>query len=683
MRCRSLPCRCGAGVLLTVLAVLLCAASAGAQTPAAQAADEALQEVQDLTNGEGVRTGRELTLALVELRARRSDLSSGERRQADRILARPTDPGDSDPYLDATPRRDCTAHFCIHWSDMPGDPNAPSLFDGPDAGTLPDYVDEMKAAFERAYQVENVELGWRLPLPDGTRGGDGRIDVYIAQIGDDDLYGYAAPEGSGRTTTAYQVMDNDYAPSEFPGYDDPSVPMEVTAAHEYNHILQFAYDAQQDGWMAESTATWAEDKVFDDDNDWYQYMTRWGDLPGQPITAAPSGSNGLKIYGSAIWDHWIDRRCGPSVVRRAWETSVAHSVAGGGFAPVAYDAALREYGGNAVTFAREFGEFAAATAEWELAGSRIHEGAGFFPTAGAVTRAEDTLSPSGGSVNLVVDHTAYALVDVPVSPAAGLRLTGTLPAGTPGTIALVGRDGTDVVKVSTFVPGGGAYNLVLADTGRFDRITAVLVNGSTAQSGYNGVTGDWKWTRDDQSVQANATTLVFNSPEIDAAKAAESAPEPACSAPEKPPIVVTPTPTPTPSVTPSPTVTPTPTPTPPPTVRTSVKLSRGTSRIASVARRGRLPVFATVNKPGALRATATVDRRTAKRLKLGRTRVLAKGTKRIPRPGTFKVNLKLSKKARRGLKRQKRTVKVIVTIRFSPGDGRPSVARRITVRLKR
>ena len=58
-------------------------------------------------------------------------------------------------------------------------------------------------------------------------------------------------------------MDNDYDADEFPNYTDPLAPMQVTAAHEYNHVLQYGYDALQDTWMFESTATWAEDKVFD------------------------------------------------------------------------------------------------------------------------------------------------------------------------------------------------------------------------------------------------------------------------------------------------------------------------------------------------------------------------------------------------------------------------------------
>ncbi len=38
----------------------------------------------------------------------------------------------------------------------------------------------------------------------------------------------------------------------------PIESMQVTAAHEYNHILQFNYDLFEQVWMYESTATWVE-----------------------------------------------------------------------------------------------------------------------------------------------------------------------------------------------------------------------------------------------------------------------------------------------------------------------------------------------------------------------------------------------------------------------------------------
>src|SRR5204862_161707 len=82
------------------------------------------------------------------------------------------------------------------------------------------------------------------PHPDGGLGGDDRTDVYIKQLGLSQIFGYSAPDPGqrARSQSAYLVMDNDYRQSEYPRYSSPLPPMEVTAAHEYNHVLQFNYD---------------------------------------------------------------------------------------------------------------------------------------------------------------------------------------------------------------------------------------------------------------------------------------------------------------------------------------------------------------------------------------------------------------------------------------------------------
>ena len=46
----------------------------------------------------------------------------------------------------------------------------------------------------------------------------------------------------------------------------------MTAAHEFFHAVQFAYNAFQDSWLLESTAAWVEDEAFDSVNDNYQYL---------------------------------------------------------------------------------------------------------------------------------------------------------------------------------------------------------------------------------------------------------------------------------------------------------------------------------------------------------------------------------------------------------------------------
>ena len=288
-----MPHLAGRAVSAALLALLFSAAPAQAAQDARTrdlrtnraAAERALAQAQRIAAGQGVRTGRELSEALRALAARLPALSPSDREAAEGLLARPTDPGDTGqvggPYTVASVK-DCTsASFCIHWVQSTDD--APSLADGPDAGTRPDYIDLMIASFEQTRAVENGALAWLAPESDGTRGGDGKTDVYVKELGDFGLYGYASmdPGQSGDNRRfAFLAMDNDYAADEFPQYaGDPTKPVQVTAAHEYNHVLQFGYDFNQDTWMFESTATWMEEKVFPAVDDYLQYMAAgWAGL---------------------------------------------------------------------------------------------------------------------------------------------------------------------------------------------------------------------------------------------------------------------------------------------------------------------------------------------------------------------------------------------------------------------
>ena len=109
---------------MAVLAVLpACASAAAGANPGQARAEKALQRVQDLHNGIGVRTGRELTPALVELQRTKRALDAPGRRKADALLARPTD-GPADPQGDgyttteATPSAACTS-AAITWRRRP------------------------------------------------------------------------------------------------------------------------------------------------------------------------------------------------------------------------------------------------------------------------------------------------------------------------------------------------------------------------------------------------------------------------------------------------------------------------------------------------------------------------------------------------------------------------------------
>ena len=284
------------------------------------AAASALARAQGPRPGHGVVTGRELTPALAELSARYEALDPAERREADRLLARPTDgAGDPEVHGYTVPEHApfCTANLCMHWVTTTDD--APDLTDG-DLDDVPDVVEDMAAEFTTARTAENVTLGWQNPISDGARGGNaGKVDVYLAELAGAGLLGYAATDpgqADAHHRFAYMVMDDDYA-----GQADPVTAMQVTAAHEYNHVLQFGYDAAQDTWMAESTAVWMEDRVHDAADSYLGFIPSWATLHQIPLAKTFA----TKHYGSSVWNMWLDARYGPDLIRAAWEGSAGAS----------------------------------------------------------------------------------------------------------------------------------------------------------------------------------------------------------------------------------------------------------------------------------------------------------------------------------------------------------------------
>jgi hypothetical protein len=316
-------------------------ASAGdprAELPAAASdrARQALGDVRALFDDGGrtaargpARSGPDATLALRDLMRVRGELTGAERKEADRYLARPTD-GAADPVengYDAgtTPRQICEVNLCVHWVETTAD--APSLTDA-NADTIPDFVDTTLKTLAKVHSTY-VAAGYRAPKPDGVVGGDARTDVYLADIGPQAIYGYCTSDellpSDRYDAWAYCVLDNDYAADEFPT-GTPIQNMQVTAAHEYFHAVQFAYDAFEDGWFMEATAAWAEDELFDGVNDNLQYLAE-GPL-GQPRTPL-DWFGGSHHYGDWIFFRYLSERYTsaaggmPTIVRNIWRRADA------------------------------------------------------------------------------------------------------------------------------------------------------------------------------------------------------------------------------------------------------------------------------------------------------------------------------------------------------------------------
>ncbi len=461
---------------------------------------KALEKADRALSGQawGDKVAPEATLALRDLHAALPRLHGERRQEALRLLARPTD--GRDPFRnsykvpEAAPF--CTANFCVHYVTSTQD--APDLTDVGGVIGVPDYVEAIDTAAETSFAVENGQLGWPAPRSDGKLGGgSGITDIYLVNVGADGLFGYAAPDPTQSCKTkcfAFLVMDNDFSTLEF-GYPNPQIPLEVTIAHEYNHVLQFGIDAALDSWLFESSATWSEEKVFPNDNDYVNYLNVFARTPGVPITEF-SGGRGLRVYGLAVLNHYLDvgeGGLGPGVVLKTWKGGASANPAH--FALNALDAAIRKLGGAG--FGQEFTQFAAATAEWRTSGG--------FPDSMLYpdVKRDGALAPGSGKTKVVLDHTAYRLFDVGATTVPSLKLT--LKAGNVRSgVALVGRD-DDTETVTTavrYLGHGGKATVVLDNPSQFERITAVVVNADARIKGRSRDGRDWNYVYDNAQLKA-------------------------------------------------------------------------------------------------------------------------------------------------------------------------------------
>lgn len=385
-----------AAVLPIAVAPAYVALPAGAQDPATPPADSApaalaaLEHAQDalqgvLTGSHAAHAGAEhveATLALLELREALPQLDRADRREARQLMARPdvdtnsADTGSGAAWNDIetdAAQVDCSAlRFCVHW--VPEGTQVPTGkgMVGPSRHIATQAeVDATIAAMKQVWARETGApasggLGYREPLGDGARGGDGavgntgQLDVYLADTGSRRIFGYAVPEGSVavQTSAGYLVLDNDFSLQQFPDGPSSAGLRQVTAAHEFFHLVQFAYDADESPWLMESTATWMEEQVYDavDDNRAYLLGSslHW---PGQSLDTFNPG--GPEAYGAWVFHELLAKRRGIDTIRQAWTVAASRQ---GDNTYQAFDTVLRRQGSSMPVEFRAFSGAAMAPA---------------------------------------------------------------------------------------------------------------------------------------------------------------------------------------------------------------------------------------------------------------------------------------------------------------------------------
>ncbi|WP_169709404.1 hypothetical protein [Deferrisoma camini] len=240
------------------------------------------------------------------------------------------------------PTRNATAfvteHFRLLWGNE-YDRSDPDWADA-DGNGRPDWVDETATALETAYD-EMIALGFPSPYGADTY----FLDVYFVDTGlevcsrenyDPDSTpsdkvcmtelgpGAWVEVSFGKDDSsyyAYTEIDNDYGVAYFVFNDDFSLHaddersvLRATAAHELFHAVQrslgYPWDDEvavpdsrwrDEGWWFEATATWMEEVVTPEVDDYVTYVREFLAHPEDPLNS----QDGLHEYGAAIFPGFL------------------------------------------------------------------------------------------------------------------------------------------------------------------------------------------------------------------------------------------------------------------------------------------------------------------------------------------------------------------------------------------
>jgi hypothetical protein len=164
--------------------------------------------------------------------------------------------------------------FTIHYvtNGIDAVPNMDANEDG-----IPDFVEWAAEAADSSYQLQINELGYPDPIPTGTS-----YDIYLKDFSSYGFYGLTNTSRSGifacgaNSISTCIYSENDFA--GFPPNDHPENQakgaLQVTIAHEFKHAIQYIQNnwrGETDQW-AEMDATLMEEVVYDNVNDYYNYI---------------------------------------------------------------------------------------------------------------------------------------------------------------------------------------------------------------------------------------------------------------------------------------------------------------------------------------------------------------------------------------------------------------------------
>lgn len=198
-----------------------------------------------------------------------------------------------------------SGHFNIHY-ETSGEHAVPS--EGSDDNGIPNYVEHVASSADSSYRHQVQNLGYTDPIPQGQT-----YDIFIRNL----EYYYGETRSDGNTT--YIRIENDFAegfpPNDHPDGDQIGA-IYATVAHEFKHAIQYEvnnWGGETGNWL-EMDATLMEEVVYDNVNDYYNYIKTEESIFNSPQSSFYPGS-----YYHVTWALFFEEKYGSNFWPQVWE----------------------------------------------------------------------------------------------------------------------------------------------------------------------------------------------------------------------------------------------------------------------------------------------------------------------------------------------------------------------------
>ncbi|MFZ2949476.1 MAG: MXAN_6640 family putative metalloprotease [Desulfuromonadaceae bacterium] len=201
--------------------------------------------------------------------------------------------------------------FLIHYT-LSGTDAVPSLA----------WVQTVAQTFEDVINYY-VSRGWNQgPTVNGAP-----YDVYLRELAFSGLYGQTtstARIGFANSYASFMEIDNNFTDGIYTSANGGPYTalqsLQITAAHEYHHAIQYGYNFYFDIWYAEATSTWLEDELYDGVNQLYNYIPGWfvNSTKSIDLAVGADATTSGAGYGRWIFNRYLAEQHSTDFIRNSW-----------------------------------------------------------------------------------------------------------------------------------------------------------------------------------------------------------------------------------------------------------------------------------------------------------------------------------------------------------------------------